>query len=214
VGVQGGNGDPRRGQAQTAEDLCHHRERLADARAGDLVDRLAQRQVARQEEDPQSTDHEHREGLRAARERRQHLGVPGVRIAGRPERLLVQRRGRDRVHLAGLRQANRPLDRLASGAPRRSLDHAHLERRRVDVAQVEDVRGAVRVAAGGRRRRGRDRHRKRQGVGSARERPEVPDDQRPRATVHVGIRQRLDRDLRADPGGISHRHRDQGPLVV
>ncbi len=164
-----------------------------------------------EKEDAEPVDHEHRERLTAARELLEHLGVPGVRISGRPQRLLVDRGGGDRVDLAGLGEAYRALHRLPGGAAGAGLHRAHAERRRIHVGEIEHVDDAVgEPPLPGARHRGSG-GRGAEGAPRARNRLEVADDQRPAHRVERGRGQGLDDDLRADPGGVAHRHGDDGP---
>ena len=89
-----------RGDAGADERLVAAPDGALDQPRLDLRDRVDQADVRRDVDDPQLRRRQHHRDFRRAGQRGQQLGVAGEDVAAGVQRLLVERRGADRVDLA------------------------------------------------------------------------------------------------------------------
>ena len=87
VRVEGGDGNARRGEAESDHRLVDLAEHCQHALPRDVVNRLPQREVAREEEDAHLPGEEERKWFRGTQVLGQHLGVADVRHARGAQRL-------------------------------------------------------------------------------------------------------------------------------
>ena len=149
VRVDRGHGEPWRGHAEDLERLCGPPDRAELRLARDLVERLAQRQVPGGEEDAQVVvglvrvaHHEHGVLLGDAGEGAEHLGVPEVLAARRPDGLLVDGSGDHAADRAVQRGPGRRLDGDdggAAGAGVHLSPGGHVGAEHPDVEDVDDA---------------------------------------------------------------------------
>ena len=127
----------------------------------------------------------------------------------RPQRLLVDRRGGDGVDLVRHGELHAFLDVLEGRLAAHRLHLAHLQRRHVDIVEVDDVDDAILITAVRRIihavqlcRQAADLQRLRQDL-------LVADHDDIGNVLDLVAHERLDCDLRTDAGRISHRYSDQ-----
>ena len=109
--VERADADPRLLDAEVQKRLVGQREDAAQALGRHPLGHVGQRHVGRDMRDPQAVVRQHHAAALAARQVGQDLGVAGIGVARLVERLLVDRRGDDRIDLARQRQLHGPLDR-------------------------------------------------------------------------------------------------------
>jgi hypothetical protein len=192
VRVHAADRDPRARDPELGQRPAQQPRHAQQFHARDGVRNRAQRAVDRQQRHAQPAADEHHRDVGRARGLRQQLGMPRPRIAGRVERLLVQRRSHQRVHAPRERVLRRPQHRLGRGAAARGR---HLpERDPLGVRHVDHARPEVL------------RHRELQAARMLGEHPPRPVDDGVRLGS-LGGRERLQHDLGSDAGRVAERQR-------
>jgi hypothetical protein len=212
VRVQRGQRDSRVVDAELAEQAVHAHDAVVHALHGQRVDRVAQREVAREEEDPQPADHEHREdavGI-GAQQVGEQLGVAGELQAAGARGLLVDRAGDDAVDGAFAGERASALDPLERGAAVGGVDLAEAGLGQVaEVEQVDRPALAARVGGGV---DGADPQVEPGALDHLLEHPAGADDDGFQEVVGGALGERLGHDLGPDPGGIAERQREGGAV--
>ena len=122
-----------------AHGAVGERERLVDALGRDLVERGSQRHVRGHARHPLVVEHVHlAEKPLVLREVREHLVLVVEFPAAGVQRRLVERREHDAVEAPGERQLDHVGERLAGDLPRFRRHRAARDRRRIEIAQVDD----------------------------------------------------------------------------
>jgi hypothetical protein len=167
VRVDAAHGDAGVRDAGADDELAAARDRALDQSRVDPLDGVEEADVRGHVDHVQPGRHEHQGDLGGAGQGCEELRVAGEPVAGGVERLLVDRRGADRVDLARAREGHRPLDepvrRFATGgrehAERRvlgyqgeidAIDRADFEPRlvrRLDRVNGKSQAGALRCRA-------------------------------------------------------------------
>lgn len=114
---------------------------------GDQLDCPGQRNVPAEKEHLEIEHLKQGERIVGSGQPAKQFGVADVVDAGGLEGFLVDRRGGQRVHLAGLAQGHRAFDELVSGAAGRRLNPAECHLLGVHVGQVHQVDDAGLVLA-------------------------------------------------------------------
>ena len=149
MGIERADADPRPLDAEVEHGLMGQLEHPAQPLGRDPPGHLGERHMRRDVADLEPVVGEQHAAARAAGQLGQDLGMAGVGVARGVERLLVDRRGDDRVDLARERQPHGALDRgegepAALGAELAGLDR-RLGRRRLDHADLGPGRGSGRA---------------------------------------------------------------------
>ena len=204
-GLMPGHRDPRRRRSPCAAGAGARCGSVSSTRSGVRpLDRGAQRHVRRDVDDVQSLRGEQHPGGAAAGQMREQPGVAVVVVAGRIQRLLVDRRGHDARGAAVLRELDRGADVLEGGLAAARAEHAEPVGKPVD--RHVDQRHSTGRALPRRRERERDTARR----DRAPEHRPIADDGEALPLRRAERRQGLDGHLGSDAGGVAHGDDDRG----
>ena len=192
VGVQAGDPDPGLPACEPPGGVAAQTERTQDGFGFDPVEHVAERHVTGHEDAAERPGAQHHRERRRARAFGHVLRVTRVAVTGRVPRCLRDRRGDDRVRVAGQDLIQRARDVGERRVAVRRVDASRAERIRPGEAHVDHRRVQRDIA-----RRGRPfQH------------PEVPDDPQRAGLTDPWVGRRDDHHLGPDPTRVAHARDD------